>query len=130
MTAHEARHEIVAAGMGIGIRIGTYRRPCDILPGMSLMVSVSGIRGIIGETLTDDVVRDFAAAYAAGFPVGSTIVIGRDGRPSGAAFAALRWVPEGSALRTPIFRIAARAAEQEWEALCQSAKTIESYTHR
>ncbi len=54
---------------------------------MSLMVSVSGIRGIIGETLTDDVVRTFAGAYAAGCPVGSTIVLGRDGRPSGAGFA-------------------------------------------
>ena len=51
---------------------------------MPLMVSISGIRGVIGETLTPEVITRYAAAYVAycrrrveGPP---TIVVGRDGR--------------------------------------------------
>lgn len=54
------------------------------------MLSVSGIRGIVGTTMTPDVAARFAAA--AGFEFQSqsahdstpTIVVGRDSRPSGA----------------------------------------------
>ena len=54
---------------------------------MSLMISISGIRGIVGETLTPELV----ARYAAAFGVycrrhrhdAPTVVIGRDGRISG-----------------------------------------------
>jgi phosphomannomutase len=46
------------------------------------IISVSGLRGIIGETLTPEVAIRYAAAFAAGLPPGS-VLIGRDGRPSG-----------------------------------------------
>jgi phosphomannomutase len=52
------------------------------------IISVSGLRGVVGETLTDDVVARYVAAFAAGLPDGR-IVLTRDGRPSGAAFAAV-----------------------------------------
>ena len=56
----------------------------------TLMVSVSGMRGIVGVDLTPEVVALHAAALgawarAAGKPV---VVLGRDARTSGAMFAA------------------------------------------
>jgi phosphomannomutase len=48
-----------------------------------LIISVSGLRGIVGETLTDDVARRYAAAFAGTLPSGS-IVVTRDGRANGA----------------------------------------------
>lgn len=48
----------------------------------NLIVSVSGIRGIVGEGLTVEKVTAFAAALAA-HTSGGHIVISRDGRPSG-----------------------------------------------
>ena len=53
---------------------------------MELIVSVSGIRGIVGESLTPDVVVDFARAYGT-LLEGGTVVLGRDSRPSGEMFA-------------------------------------------
>jgi phosphomannomutase len=54
---------------------------------MSLMVSISGIRGVIGETLTPDVVVRYAAAFGQycrqKHPGKNSIVVGRDGRISG-----------------------------------------------
>ncbi|MBN2171433.1 MAG: phosphoglucosamine mutase [Candidatus Krumholzibacteriota bacterium] len=55
---------------------------------MPLMVSVSGIRGVVGESLTPEVILRFSAAYAAwcrarGAGAGDAVVLGRDGRPSG-----------------------------------------------
>jgi phosphomannomutase len=47
-----------------------------------LIISVSGLRGIIGETLTPLVAARYAAAFAAELPAGK-IIIGRDGRGSG-----------------------------------------------
>ena len=47
-----------------------------------LIISVSGLRGIVGETLTPDVATRFVAAYASKLPPGPMIV-GRDGRSSG-----------------------------------------------
>lgn len=48
-----------------------------------LIVSVSGVRGIVGHTLTpDDAVR-FAQAYANYLGTGKTVLVSRDGRPSG-----------------------------------------------
>jgi phosphomannomutase len=47
-----------------------------------LIVGISGIRGIVGSSLTPQVVTDFAAAY--GSPLaGQKIVISRDGRTTG-----------------------------------------------
>ncbi len=46
------------------------------------IISVSGLRGVVGETLTAAVAVRYAAAFAAMAPAG-TILIGRDSRPSG-----------------------------------------------
>jgi phosphomannomutase len=46
-----------------------------------LIVSVSGIRGVVGDTLTPDVTARFAAAFGS---IGSgPVVVARDSRPSG-----------------------------------------------
>lgn len=47
-----------------------------------LIVSVSGIRGIVGQGLTAETVARFAAAYGA-FVEGKKVLVSRDGRPSG-----------------------------------------------
>jgi phosphomannomutase len=51
-------------------------------PRDTLIVSVSGLRGIVGGSLTPDVAVRYVAAFAATLPPGP-IVIGRDGRTSG-----------------------------------------------
>jgi phosphomannomutase len=51
-------------------------------PPAPLMVSVAGIRGVIGESLTPDVVTRYAAAFAREAPEGA-VVVGRDARPTG-----------------------------------------------
>ncbi|MFM8802867.1 MAG: hypothetical protein ACKOK8_02955, partial [Planctomycetia bacterium] len=53
----------------------------------TLIVSVSGLRGIVGGSLTPDVAVRYVTAFAATLPPGP-IVIGRDGRTSGPALAA------------------------------------------
>jgi phosphomannomutase len=50
------------------------------------IISVSGLRGVVGESLTPDVAMRYAAAFAQAAPPGE-IVIGRDSRPSGAMLA-------------------------------------------
>lgn len=47
-----------------------------------LIISVSGLRGVVGETLTPDVACRFVASFAASVPPGP-IVVGRDGRTTG-----------------------------------------------
>ena len=47
-----------------------------------LIISVSGLRGIVGETLTPDVAFRYAAAFAATLPAGPVLVT-RDGRANG-----------------------------------------------
>ncbi|TWT95138.1 phosphoglucosamine mutase [Neorhodopirellula pilleata] len=47
-----------------------------------LIISVSGLRGIVGETLTPDVAVRFVASFAASMPPGK-MVVGRDGRTTG-----------------------------------------------
>ncbi len=47
-----------------------------------LIISVSGIRGIVGESLTPAAALAFASALG-GHAGGGAIVVGRDGRPSG-----------------------------------------------
>ncbi len=54
----------------------------------SLMVSVSGIRGIIGESLTPDIITQYTAAFAT-WTNGGTIIVGRDSRVSGEMVKAL-----------------------------------------
>lgn len=47
-----------------------------------LMISVAGVRGIVGESLTPAVVTNFAAAFARSLGAGP-VVVGRDARTSG-----------------------------------------------
>jgi len=47
-----------------------------------LIISVSGLRGVMGETLTPEIAARFVSAFIADLPPGP-IVIGRDGRASG-----------------------------------------------
>lgn len=47
----------------------------------NLMISVSGVRGIVGEGLTPEVAMQFAQAYGSEFP--GKIVVGRDSRATG-----------------------------------------------
>lgn len=47
-----------------------------------LMISVAGVRGIVGETLTPPVLARFAAAFSSALGAGP-VVIGRDARVSG-----------------------------------------------
>lgn len=47
-----------------------------------LIISVSGLRGIVGETLTPEIARRYAMAFAQGLPAGPVIVT-RDGRANG-----------------------------------------------
>ena len=56
-----------------------------------LMVSVSGVRGRVGEALTPEVVTTFAAAFGAWASQGGNrrVVVGRDSRVSGAMFTRL-----------------------------------------
>jgi phosphomannomutase len=49
---------------------------------MPFLRSISGLRATLGDALTPDVIAEYAAAFAAYLPDGS-IVVGRDGRPSG-----------------------------------------------
>jgi phosphomannomutase len=46
------------------------------------IISVSGLRGIVGETFTPEVAMRYAAAFAAIAPPG-VLLVGRDSRPSG-----------------------------------------------
>src|SRR5690348_1813633 len=64
----------------------------------TLMVGVSGVRGIVGKDLTPEVVTHWARAFGAwvleggkrerGKGKGGSVVVGRDARTSGPAFAA------------------------------------------
>ncbi len=47
-----------------------------------LIITVSGLRGIVGETLTPDVAGRYARAFSAELPAGP-IVLSQDSRPSG-----------------------------------------------
>ena len=54
-----------------------------------LIISVSGIRGIVGQSLTEDTVRRFAHAFATQLPMNARVVLARDTRPSGEGLAAV-----------------------------------------
>ena len=50
------------------------------------IISVSGLRGVIGDSLTPEVVSRYVAAYAAELPAGN-VVVTRDGRATGSMLA-------------------------------------------
>lgn len=52
----------------------------------TLIASVSGLRGIVGDGLDPASVVEYAAAYASGMPEGSRIFIAHDGRPTAEVF--------------------------------------------
>ena len=54
---------------------------------MALMVGVSGVRGLVGQTLTPVLVTEFAQAYGT-LLAGGKIALGRDTRASGELYAA------------------------------------------
>lgn len=51
----------------------------------ALKVGVSGVRGVVGDSLTPQIVMSFAQAFGA-FVGSGTVVVGRDTRPSGLMF--------------------------------------------
>src|SRR5262245_24166894 len=55
---------------------------CPSMSHAPLMISVAGIRGIVGESLTPPIVARFAAAFARELPAGP-VVMGRDARTTG-----------------------------------------------
>jgi phosphomannomutase len=81
------------------------------------IISVSGLRGIVGESLTPDVAIRYACAFAVGLPPGP-IVITRDGRTTGPMLAACltggltaigRRVINGGVAATPTTGVLVRA---------------------
>jgi phosphomannomutase len=52
-----------------------------------LIISVSGLRGVVGKSLTPEVAVRYSTAFAQGLPAGA-VLIGRDGRESGPMLAA------------------------------------------
>ena len=71
----------------------------------SLIVSVSGVRGIVGRGLTPEVATAFAGALGT-YVNGGRVVLSRDGRPSGTM---LR-----HAVLAGLLRLAARYTTLEW----------------
>jgi phosphomannomutase len=52
-----------------------------------LKIGISGVRGVVGETFTPELVAEFAQAFAT-YLGGGPVLLGRDTRPSGAMLAA------------------------------------------
>jgi phosphomannomutase len=82
-----------------------------------LIISVSGVRGIVGDGLTTDIVDGFAAAFGAYIGRGS-VLVSRDSRPSGSMLASCAGsalvsvgcsVIDGGILPTPTAGFAVRA---------------------
>ena len=65
---------------GLKIRLYTWSMSTSATP--ELIVSVSGIRGVVGQTLTPDRVSVFATALGT-YLKGGSVVVCRDSRPSG-----------------------------------------------
>lgn len=76
-----------AAGRHAGSLPRTQRCSPPKEPAVALMVSVSGVRGLVGETLTPAVVLEFCQAYGTLLD-GGRVALARDSRPSGQMFAA------------------------------------------
>jgi phosphomannomutase len=80
-----------AEGEGKAVYGAEFALDCAAMGASGLVISVSGIRGIVGESLTPEVVATYAAAHGAAAAARcgrSTIVLGRDSRVSGPFLAA------------------------------------------
>ena len=83
-----------------------------------LIISVSGLRGIVGDTLTPEVAERYAAAFSATLPLGAVLVT-RDGRANGPQLVApivaglsqngARKVLDGGVAATPTTGVLVRA---------------------
>ena len=60
---------------------------------MRLMMSVSGVRAVVGETLTPTLAAELGCAFGT-LLGGGKVVIGRDSRPSGPMVQSDSWRPE------------------------------------
>ena len=49
----------------------------------ALMVSISGIRGIVGESLTPEIITKYALAFGSYVEAGKPVIVGGDSRTSG-----------------------------------------------
>ncbi len=65
------------------------------------IISVSGLRGVIGETLTPDIAARYVGAFASALPVGRVLVT-RDGRATGPMLAEAVRSAIAAAGRTPV----------------------------
>ena len=68
-----------------------------------LIISVSGLRGEIGRSLTPEVIMRYALAYSASVSDSRPFVISYDGRPSGAVYAELICSVLNAAGRSTLF---------------------------
>ena len=70
------------------------------------IISVSGLRGIVGESLTPEVAMRYVAAFAATLPPGP-IIVSRDGRATGPMLAeAVKSSLSAVSIRTvPLFKL-------------------------
>src|SRR5262245_19043297 len=80
ITARDIRVKAVRFEVGSGAKVAC-RYPFGVIMS-ELIVSVSGIRGIIGEGLTPEPALRFAAALGTSLK-GERVVLSRDSRPSG-----------------------------------------------
>ena len=51
-----------------------------------LITGISGVRGIIGKTLTEEIIRNLSGAFADFLPRNPRVILARDTRPSGSIF--------------------------------------------
>src|SRR5580765_3187455 len=58
-------------------------RVSSLIVPSALMISVAGVRGIVGESLDPSIVARFSAALARSLPGDGPVVIGRDARVTG-----------------------------------------------
>jgi phosphomannomutase len=78
---HRCRKQPVPTIIGAVFLVFTRFRLLIFVAG-DLIISVSGLRGVVGETLTSDVACRYAAAFAETLPEGP-VLITRDGRANG-----------------------------------------------
>src|SRR5690349_20641749 len=73
------------------VSLATPGHPLRLVPmsnrPLACVVSVSGIRGLVGKTIDVDQVLALGAAYGQTIAKGGKVILARDSRPTGALFA-------------------------------------------